>query len=134
MELDASLSWLALPLTPGLASHLSARLLRKFGSADGVFRGSLAQLESCRLAVQVAQSIIKKEAFRRAAKELDGVRPQTLLQIYDPAVLLYARSDPQVLNLPNLSIAGTRRPNAAWNANAGGRLQLELFRRSGYAV
>jgi DNA processing protein len=103
MELDASLSWLALALTPGLASRLSARLLRKFGSPDGVFRASLPQLESCHLPAQVAQSLVKKEAFNRAAKELDGVRkiagcsplnwtepayPQTLLQIYDPPVLL----------------------------------------------
>jgi len=125
MELDASLSWLALALTPGLASRLSARVLRKFGSPDGVFRASLPLLESCHLPAQVAQSILKKEAFKRAAKELDGVRkiagcsllnwtepeyPQTLLQIYDPPVLLYVRGDPQVLNLPSLSIVGTRRP------------------------
>jgi DNA processing protein len=125
MELDASLCWLALALTPGLASRLSARVLRKFGSPDGVFRASLPQLESCHLPTQVAQSLIKKEAFKRAAKELDGVRkiagcsllnwtepayPQTLLQIYDPPVLLYVRGDPQVLNLPSLSIVGTRRP------------------------
>lgn len=125
MELDASLSWLALALTPGLASRLSARLLRKFGSPDGVFRASLPQLESCHLPAQVAQSVVKKEAFKRAAKELDGVRkiagcsllnwtepeyPQTLLQIYDPPVLLYVRGDPQVLNLPSLGIVGTRRP------------------------
>jgi hypothetical protein len=35
MELDASLSWLA--LAPGLASRLSARVLRKFGSPERVF-------------------------------------------------------------------------------------------------
>jgi DNA processing protein len=125
MELDASLSWLALALTPGLASRLSARLLRKFGAPEGVFRATLPQLEACHLPAQVAQSIVKKEAFKRAAKELDGVRkivgcwllnwtepeyPQTLLQIYDPPVLLYVRGDPQVLNLPSLSIVGTRRP------------------------
>ena len=125
MELDASLSWLALALTPGLASRLSARVLRKFGSPDGVFRASLADLESCKLPAQVAQAIVKKESFKRADKELDGVRkiancrllnwtdpeyPQTLLQIYDPPVLLYVRGDPQVLNLPSLSIVGTRRP------------------------
>ena len=45
MELDASLSWLALALTPGLGSRLSARVLRKFGSPDGVFRASLADLD-----------------------------------------------------------------------------------------
>jgi DNA processing protein len=125
MELDASLSWLALALTPGLASRLSARVLRKFGSPDGVFRASLTDLESCKLPGEVTQAIVKKESFKRAEKELDGVRkiancsllnwtepeyPQTLLQIYDPPVLLYVRGDPQVLNLPSLSIVGTRRP------------------------
>jgi DNA processing protein len=125
MELDASLSWLALALTPGLASRLSARVLRKFGSPDSVFRASLTELESCKLPAEVAQAIVKKESFKRAEKELEGVRkiancsllnwtepeyPQTLLQIYDPPVLLYVRGDPQVLNLPSLSIVGTRRP------------------------
>jgi DNA processing protein len=125
MELDASLSWLALALTPGLASRLSARVLRKFGSPDSVFRASLTDLESCKLPAEVAQAIVKKESFKRAEKELDGVRkiancsllnwtepeyPQTLLQIYDPPVLLYVRGDPQVLNLPSLGIVGTRRP------------------------
>ena len=36
--------------------------------------------------------------------------PQTLLQIYDPPVLLYVRGDAQILNLPAISIVGTRRP------------------------
>jgi DNA processing protein len=36
--------------------------------------------------------------------------PQTLLQIYDPPVLFYVRGDAEVLNLPCLSIVGTRRP------------------------
>ena len=125
MELDGSLSWLALALTPGLASRLSARVLRKVGSPDGVFRASRAELESCNLPAQVAQAIVKKDSFKRAEKELDGVRkiancrllnwtepeyPQTLLQIYDPPVLLYVRGDVQVLNLPSLGIVGTRRP------------------------
>ena len=125
MELDGSLSWLALALTPGLASRLSARVLRKVGSPDGVFRASRAELESCNLPAQVAQAIVKKESFKRAEKELDGVRkitncrllnwtepeyPQTLLQIYDPPVLLYVRGDVQILNLPSLGIVGTRRP------------------------
>jgi DNA processing protein len=125
MQIDTSFSWLALALTPGLASRLSARVLRKFGSPDAVFRASLTELESCRLPTEVAQAIVKKESFKRAEKELDGVRkiancsllnwtepeyPQNLLQIYDPPVLLYLRGDPQVLNLPSLSIVGTRRP------------------------
>jgi DNA processing protein len=113
MQLDASLSWLALGLTPGVAARLSARLLRQFGSPEGVFRASLTALESCQIPGQVARAIVKKESFPRAEKELAGVGkipgcsllnwtepeyPQTLLQIYDPPVLLYMRGDLQVLN------------------------------------
>jgi predicted Rossmann fold nucleotide-binding protein DprA/Smf involved in DNA uptake len=97
MQLDASLSWLALALTPGLASRLSARVLRKFGWPEGIFRAPLTALESCHLPAPVAQAIAKKESFKRAEKELDGIRkiascsllnwtepeyPQNLLQIY----------------------------------------------------
>ena len=143
MELDGSLSWLALALTPGLASRLSARVLRKFGSPDGVFRASLADLESCNLPAQAAQAIVKKESFKRAEKELDGIRkiancrllnwtepeyPQTLLQIYDPPVLLYVRGDVQVLNLPSLSIVGTRRPTL-YGTQMAQRLGRELAAR-----
>ena len=74
MQLDSSLSWLALALTPGLASRLSARVLRRFGSPDGVFRASLADLEDCHLPAPVCQAIVKKEAFKRAQKELNGVQ------------------------------------------------------------
>ncbi len=143
MELDASLSWLALALTPGLGSRLSARVLRKFGSPDGVFRASLADLESCNLPAQAAQAMVKKESFKRAEKELDGVRkvtncrllnwtepeyPQTLLQIYDPPVLLYVRGDVQALNLPSLSIVGTRRPTL-YGTQMAQRLGRELAAR-----
>ena len=41
MQLDTSLSWLALGLTPGLASRLSAGVLRRFESPDGVLWASL---------------------------------------------------------------------------------------------
>ncbi len=57
MELDASLSWLALPMTPGIAARLSARLLREFGSAEAVFRAPLTRLEACNLTARVAQAI-----------------------------------------------------------------------------
>jgi len=143
MHLDASLSWLALALTPGLASRLSARALKQFGSPDGVFRASLSDLESCHLPAPVVQAIAKKEAFKRAEKELAGIRkiagcgllnwtepeyPQTLLQIYDPPVLLYVRGDTQVLNLPSLSIVGTRKPTL-YGTQMAQRLGRELAAR-----
>ena len=143
MQLDASLSWLALALTPGMASRLSARVLKQFTSPDGVFRASLSDLESCRLPAPVVQSIVKKEAFKRAERELAGIRkivscgllnwtepeyPQTLLQIYDPPVLLYVCGDPQVLNLPSLSIVGTRKPTL-YGTQMAQRLGRELAAR-----
>jgi DNA processing protein len=143
MELDASLSWLALALAPGLACRLSARLLRKFGSPERIFHASLTELESCSIPALVAQAIFKKEAFKCAEKELAGIRniagcrflnwtepeyPQTLLQIYDPPVLFYLRGDPQILNLPSLSIVGPRRPTL-YGSQMAERLGRDLAAR-----
>jgi DNA processing protein len=124
MELEASLSWLALTLTPGIAARLSARLLREYGSPEGVFRAPLTGIEACNVPALAAQAIFKKQMFWRAEKEVDALRkvagklvnwkepeyPQALLQIYDPPVMLYVRGDPGILNSPSLSIVGTRRP------------------------
>jgi len=124
VELEASLSWLALTLTPGIAARLSARLLREYGSPEGVFRAPLTGIEACNVPAPAAQAIFRKQLFWRAEKEVDALRklggkllnwkeplyPQALLQIYDPPVLLYVRGDAQVLNSPSLSIVGTRRP------------------------
>jgi DNA processing protein len=143
MQLDNSLSWLALALTPGLASRLSARLLKKFESPEGVFRASKGALESCDLPGAEAETICGRKAFPRAEKELAAIRkidgcglinwsdpeyPQSLLQIYDPPVLLYVRGDPQILNLPSLSIVGTRRPTL-YGAQMAERLGRELAAR-----
>ncbi len=142
MELDASLSWLALALTPGLASRLAGRVLNQFGSPDGVFSASLTSLEGCHLPGAVAQAIFKKESFRRAEKELAAVRkngcrlvnwsepeyPQSLLQIYDPPVLLYVRGDLAVLNQHAIGIVGTRRPTYYGNQMAE-RLGRDLAER-----
>ena len=143
MELDASLFWLALALTPGLECRLCARLLRKIGSPDSIFHASLTELESCSLPARVAQAIHNKEAFKRDEKELAGIRnipgcrllnwtepeyPQTLLQIYDPPVLFYLRGDPQILNMPCLSIGGTRRPTL-YGSQMAERLGRDLSAR-----
>jgi DNA processing protein len=143
MELDSSLSWLALALTPGLASRLSGRLLKEFGSPEEVFRAPLPRLERCKLPAAVAQAVFKKQAFKRAEKELVSIRgiencrlvswtepeyPQTLLQIYDPPVLLYVRGDLQVLNQPSISIVGTRRPTL-YGTQMAERLGREIAAR-----
>lgn len=143
MQLDSALPWLALCLTRGIAARLSARLLKQFGSPDDVFRAPLRQLEACELPSATAQAIVKKEAFKRAEKELAAIRaisgctllnwsepeyPQTLLQIYDPPVLFYVRGDPQILNLPSLAVVGTRRPTL-YGTQMADRLARDLAAR-----
>jgi DNA processing protein len=54
--------------------------------------------------------------------------PQTLLQIYDPPVLFYLRGDPQILNMPCLSIVGTRRPTL-YGSQMAERLGRDLSAR-----
>ena len=124
MELDSSLDWLSLSMTPGLGSRLTGKLLREFGSPEDVFRASLTELEACHLPSAPARAIQSKHAFKDAEKELAEVRklgcrllnwdeteyPQRLLEIYDPPPLLYVRGDASVLNRHSISMVGTRRP------------------------
>jgi DNA processing protein len=142
MEPDASLSWLALTLTPGIAARLTARLLREFGTPEAVFHASLPALQACNLPATAAQAIYKRQTFWRAEKEVDAIRrigcrilnctepeyPQSLLQIYDPPALLYVRGDSSVLNAPSLSIVGTRRPTV-YGTQMAERLGRDLAKR-----
>ena len=142
MEPEASLSWLALTLTPGVAARLTGRLLREFGTPEAVFRASLTALEACNLPAPAAQAIFKKQTFWRAEKEVDAIRrigcrvlncnepdyPQSLLQIYDPPALLYVRGDASILNAPSISIVGTRRPTV-YGTQVAERMGRELAKR-----
>jgi DNA processing protein len=142
MELDASLYWLALSVTPGLAARLTARLLRHFGSPEAVFRASLTELEACNLPAAVAQAIQSQAVLKAAEKELaqvkklgcrlvnwdEGEYPRRLLEIYDPPPLLYLRGDPSVLSRHSIAIVGTRRPTPYGNQMAE-RLARDLAER-----
>jgi DNA processing protein len=143
MELDASLSWLALTMTPGIASRLSARLLEEFGSPEEVFRAPLPRLERCNLPAAVAQAVYKKHAFKRAEKEIASIRgienlrlvnrtdpeyPPMLREIYDPPTLLYVRGNAEVLTMPCVSIVGTRKPTL-YGTQMAERLGRELAAR-----
>jgi len=142
MELDASLYWLALGLAPGLASRLTAKLLRTIGPPEAIFRASLAELERCGLPPAAAQAISSQAPLQAAEKELAKVRelgcrllnwedaeyPQRLLEIYDPPPLLYVRGDLSVLGRHAISIVGTRRPTPYGNQMAE-RLARDLAQR-----
>ncbi len=129
MELEASLDWLSLSMTPGLGSRLTGKLLRKFGSPTDVFRASLTELEACQLPSAPARAIHTKLAHKDAEAELAQVRtlgcrllnwnepeyPQRLLEIYDPPPILYVRGDASLLNRHSISMVGTRRPTPYGN-------------------
>src|SRR3989442_3332815 len=74
MELDHSLHWLGLALAPGLASRLTAKLLRNFGSPEAVFGASLTELEACQLPAPAAQAIRSQDPLKAAAKELNQLK------------------------------------------------------------
>ena len=129
MELDHSLSWLALRLTPGLGARLTGKLLRQFGGPEEIFRASLTELEGCQLPAAAAQAVFGKSGFRDAEKELAEVKkagirlitwaeaeyPKLLTQIYDPPPLLYVRGNVELLSRHAISIVGTRRPTPYGN-------------------
>jgi DNA processing protein len=81
--------------------------------------------------------------LKRAEKELAALRaspsahllhwsepdyPQTLLQLYEPPVLLYLRGDLRILNPPSLVIVGTRRLTL-YGTRMADRLARELAAR-----
>jgi len=129
VELETSLDWLSLSMTPGLGSRLTGKLLRRFGSPTDVFRASLTELEACHLPAAPARAIHTKLAHKEAESELAQVRtlgcrllnwsepeyPQRLLEIYDPPPLLYVRGDASLLNRHSISMVGTRRPTPYGN-------------------
>ena len=142
MELEASLDWVSLSMTPGLGSRLTGKLLRQFGSPEGIFRASLTELEACHLPAVPARAIHDRRAGKEAEEELGRIRklgctllnwdepqyPQRLLEIYDPPPLLYVRGDPGVLNKHSISMVGTRRPTPYGNQVAE-RLGQDLAQR-----
>lgn len=142
MDLDHSLSWLALRLTPGLGARLTGKLLRQFGGPEEIFRASLTELEGCQLPAATAQAVFGKNAFREAEKELAEVRkagirlvtweetdyPRLLTQIYDPPPLLYVRGNVELLSRHAISMVGTRRPTPYGNQIAE-RLARDLAER-----
>jgi DNA processing protein len=129
-------------MTPGLGSRLTGKLLRQFGSPEGIFRASVTELEACRLPSAPAHAIQSRQAHKDAEEELTRIRklgclllnwdepeyPQRLLEIYDPPPLLYVRGDPSVLNKHSISMVGTRRPTPYGNQVAE-RLGRDLAER-----
>ena len=96
--------WIALNMTPGVGPRAAARLLERFGSAEGVYAALRAELERLRLRPETVESIALRDRHGEAARELgrvreipgadvlvldDGAYPALLREIADPPVTLY---------------------------------------------
>src|SRR2546423_10155535 len=96
--------WIALNMTPGVGPRAAAKLLERFGSAEGVFGALRSELERLRLRPEAVESIALRDRHEEAARELERVReiegadvlvlddgsyPQLLREIPDPPIPLY---------------------------------------------
>jgi DNA processing protein len=112
-------------MTPGVGPRAAARLLERFGSAEGVFGALRSELERLRLRPEAVESIVLRDCHEEAARELervremegadvlvldDGAYPQLLREIPDPPVTLYVRGRWAVcLEAPCVAMVGSRR-------------------------
>ncbi|HEX8351561.1 MAG TPA: DNA-processing protein DprA [Pyrinomonadaceae bacterium] len=117
--------WIALNMTPGVGPRAAARLLERFGSAEGVFGALRSELERLRLRPEAVESIVLRDRHDAAAAELerlrgmadaevlaldDGAYPALLREIPDPPVTLYVRGAWGVcLEAPCVGVVGSRR-------------------------
>ncbi|HZT57146.1 MAG TPA: DNA-processing protein DprA [Pyrinomonadaceae bacterium] len=117
--------WIALNMTPGVGPRAAAKLLERFGSAEGVFGALRSELERLRLRPEAVESIALRDRFDEAARELervreiegadvlvldDGAYPALLREIPDPPITLYVRGSWQPsLEAPCVGVVGSRR-------------------------
>jgi DNA processing protein len=117
--------WIALNMTPGVGPRAAARLLERFGSAEGVYGALRSELERLRLRPEAVESIALRDRHEEAARELervralegadvlvldDGAYPQLLREIPDPPITLYVRGRwAECLEAPCVGVVGSRR-------------------------
>jgi DNA processing protein len=136
--------WIALNMTPGVGPRAAARLLERFGSAEGVFGALRSELERLRLRPEAVESIALRDRFADAARELervremagadvlvldDGAYPALLREIPDPPVTLYVRGRwAECLEAPCVAVVGSRRCSA-YGQNVAAALARDLASR-----
>jgi DNA processing protein len=116
--------WIALNMTPGVGPRAAAKLLERFGSAEGVFGARRSELESLRLRPEAIESILAKSTEAQADAEIervrelgadillldDGVYPSLLREINDPPITLYVKGNwAECLDQPCIAMVGSRR-------------------------
>src|SRR5215211_899876 len=136
--------WIALNMTPGVGPRAAARLLERFGSAEGIFGALRSELERLRLRPETVESITLRDRMGAAAVELervralegaevlaldDGAYPALLREIPDPPVTLYVRGEWRAcLESPCVAVVGSRRCST-YGQNVASMLARELASR-----
>ena len=136
--------WIALNMTPGVGPRAAARLLERFGSAEGVFGALRSELERLRLRPEAVESIALRDRHEAAAVELervremegadvlaldDGAYPELLREIPDPPVTLYVRGAwRECVEVPCVGVVGSRRCST-YGQNVALSLARELASR-----
>ena len=143
MEREELAAWLRLQLTPGVGNGAARRLLAEFGLPKNIFDQSLGALQAVVTATQ-AQALTQLPADFNTQLELtwdwlkdepgcrhlltlaDTAYPQSLLNMEDPPLLLYAMGPSAIwmnggLNSAanrTIAIVGSRNPTPQGAANA----------------
>lgn len=121
---EEELHWIALRLVPGLGPRRSGMLIDRFRTPQAIFRASVSELEGLGIGGAIARSIASGCVFDEAAdqhqklKQSDAVAipitdplyPESLRQIFDPPILLFARGNVDLLRSTGFAVVGTRRP------------------------
>jgi DNA processing protein len=136
--------WIALNMTPGVGPRVAARLLERFGSAEGVFAALRSELERLRLKPETVESLVLKDRHAEATREVerlreiegadvlvldDGTYPALLRETPDPPVTLYVRGQwAECLEAPCVAVVGSRRCSS-YGQNVALMLGRELASR-----
>jgi DNA processing protein len=135
--------WIALNMTPGVGPRAAARLLERFGSAEGVYAALRAELERLRLKPEAVESIVLRDRHEEAERELvrvreagadvlvldDGTYPALLREIADPPITLYVKGEwAACFDSPCVAVVGSRRAST-YGQNVAVMLARDLASR-----
>ena len=140
---DPAYFWLALSNIPGVGNVIYGRLIERFGSPEGIFRVSAAELNTVEgIRKNTVDAIISFADDRGAQKELEKVRksgatfltlcdhryPALLKTIYDPPPYLYVRGEIREEDSTAVAIVGSRNASA-YGLSMTRRLARDLARQ-----
>jgi DNA processing protein len=125
MKKDSLLKWLQLSLTYGVGPATFLKLIQHFGTVEAVYEQNINVLSSI-VSKGIAAAILKAETLEQAQslinwQQQDTIRrhiitlnddcyPETLAEIDQPPVILFAEGNIDLLSRNKIAIVGTRHP------------------------